>query len=172
MDQTNNNFEYVPTKASLLKKKDSEGFTATVFKSHKPKIKTNPDTFKSNLNYATEIKKNKIQQDSGDFDIKKAKHDVINFAISGSTHTDKKKAQIALAIKLGAKPPKNEYKNYKELLNEKIRKKEQQDQIGAFSLLGKNQYGAPNTKCRKTRRKAIVGQISKNYGVVNSKIKK
>jgi Domain of unknown function (DUF4602) len=52
---------------------------------------------------------------------------VINFGLSGLGTADKKSAQIALAIKLGAKAPKQKPRNYKEILEEKRKQKEMQN---------------------------------------------
>lgn len=53
------------------------------------------------------------------FDIKRARHEVIRFGTSGLKKEDKKNAQIALAIKLGAKPPKGPVKSYKDFIAER-----------------------------------------------------
>lgn len=62
------------------------------------------------------------------FDIKRARHDVIRFGASGLDVKEKKNAQIALAVKLGAKPPKGVPKSLKEFQDERraIKQKDSQ----------------------------------------------
>lgn len=53
------------------------------------------------------------------FDIKRARHEVIRFGATGLGVKEKKNAQIALAVKLGAKPPKGTHKSLKEYHQER-----------------------------------------------------
>lgn len=57
--------------------------------------------------------------------MKKARYDVIKFAMTGLSGTDKHDAETALAISLGAKAPKSAYVNYKDL--QATRKKEKEE---------------------------------------------
>lgn len=59
------------------------------------------------------------KQDEVIFDIKKARHEVFNFGVGGFEAPEKAKAKVMMAVKLGAKPPKQPYRNYKEILAEK-----------------------------------------------------
>lgn len=103
--------EIIPTKAMLLKKKAAASeFKAVVFETHKPK--KSAGTRKIGAKRSGTVKDN---DDSDALDMKRVRHEVFNFGISGYNFQDQQKAKIALAVKLGAKPPKNAYKNYKDL---------------------------------------------------------
>ncbi|KAK2158521.1 hypothetical protein LSH36_168g04100 [Paralvinella palmiformis] len=62
------------------------------------------------------------------FDLKRARFEVRKFGISGLQGSQKEAGMIDLLVKLGAKPPKKEYMNYKELQQ---KKKEEQEQVAA-----------------------------------------
>lgn len=170
--------DIVPTKAMLRLQQQQKAllaaeptahqFKAVVFESHKSKSKANaahnPKLSKSAIN------------DSAEFDLKRAKHEVLNFGISGFETNDKVAAKIALAVKLGARPPKNPYTNYKDLLAEKQRVREASAQQSAMLQLGKNAQGVASVTYKKLhnarRKKKLDGQITRHYGVVNPKIHK
>ncbi|XP_015925310.1 uncharacterized protein C1orf131 homolog [Parasteatoda tepidariorum] len=61
------------------------------------------------------------------FNIKRARYELMRFAVNGFQKERKKQDKIAMAIRLGAKPPKKEYKNYKELMAEKLKAKEEKE---------------------------------------------
>lgn len=106
--------EIIPTKAMLLKKKAAASeFRAVVFETHKPKKSNGMRKFGGKRPVA-----GKDSDDSDALDMKRVRHEVFNFGISGYDFQDQQKAKIALAVKLGAKPPKNTYKNYKDLQTE------------------------------------------------------
>jgi len=67
-------------------------------------------------NYQEERKKMEME-------MKKARHDVYKFAISGLTNDKKKNAKKNLAISLGAKPERRKYINYRTLLENKAKEK-------------------------------------------------
>lgn len=171
--------DIVPTKAMLRLQQQQQSqpdappavaFTATVFEAYKSKPKTN----------AHNLKRSDTATAAGggaqEFDLKRAKHEVLNFGISGFETNDKVAAKIALAVKLGARPPKNPYTNYKDLLAEK--KKQRQDAVeqSAMMQLGKNAQGVASVTYKKLhnarRKKKLDGQITRHYGVVNPKIHK
>uniref|UniRef100_A0A1B0CBF1 Uncharacterized protein n=1 Tax=Lutzomyia longipalpis TaxID=7200 RepID=A0A1B0CBF1_LUTLO len=106
------------------------------------------------------------------FDIRRARHDVIKFGLSGFEEVEKQKAQIAMAIKLGAKPPKREYKNYKEVQKERKQAKEAAAQQESFQTLGKKSTGEAlfsHKKFTKNRRKRKDGaEVLKDYGKISS----
>lgn len=174
--------EIIPTKAMLYNKNkncDDNSYKAITFESHKKKISVKS---KNNFPHAsstttTTTSKNVIDNiDEVDnfIDMKSARHDVFKFGISGFDSTDKKAAKIALAVKLGAKPPKKVYKNYKELLAEKKSAKLIAEERLKLQKIGKNSMGAaPITfKSYQQKRKRKIGTITEHYGVVNPKINK
>ncbi|XP_035226481.1 uncharacterized protein C1orf131-like, partial [Stegodyphus dumicola] len=58
------------------------------------------------------------------FNYTKARYEVMRFALSGFEKEKQIKSKVAMAIRLGAKPPKKEYTNYKVLMQEKLEEKE------------------------------------------------
>ncbi|TMW51609.1 hypothetical protein DOY81_003336 [Sarcophaga bullata] len=172
-------FKPVLTKAALALQNKQNEFKAVVFEEPKAFASTTeenstPKTKKS-LNVTQPPK-----DDETVFDIKKARHEVLNFAMNNQRiHKNQKKMQIFQLVKLGAKPPKKPYKNYKDLLDERKRLKEIREQRKKFHQLGKNQTGAASVKCRsktkiekQTKKRPPVTAIDQHYGVVKPKLKK
>ncbi|KAK4883720.1 hypothetical protein RN001_007039 [Aquatica leii] len=87
--------------------------------------------------------------------------------MSGFDPKKKQEAKVQLAIKLGAKPPKKVYKNYKELLEEKKNQTLEQKQNLQFQQLGKNEFGESLGKSKRfnRKRKFIKGSLLEAYGV-------
>ena len=93
---------------------------------------------------------------------------------------DQQKAKIALAVKLGAKPPKNAYKNYKELIEEKKLEKAKAAEEAYIRTVGKTSSGRATVSCNKLtnrftkqkKRAKDVTNLTQHYGVVNPKIHK
>lgn len=184
-------FKPVLTRAALaLKKtKDSSDFTALVFQephaaavtSKRPKS-TGDESTGDTLETRETSAKTKFGKNTTDneFDIKKARHEIINFATANQrTVKNKRKAEIQQLVKLGAKPPKKEYKNYKELKEEKQRLKEIRQKRKEFSQLGKTQTGAASVRCsakaqkkQVQKKRAPVANISQHYGKAQPKFKK
>lgn len=169
-------FKPVLTRAALALKKPSDDaeFKALVFQepqatTNKPEKSTDSSTGK-----ATNVKRPK--EEDNEFDIKKARQEVLNFAISNQrTIKNKRKMEIFQLVKLGAKPPKKAYKNYKELKAERKRLQEIRDERKKFHQLGKTQTGAASVKCNKKtkeKRRAPVANISQHYGKAEPKFKK
>lgn len=160
----------VPTKAMLLKKNAEADFKVVEFTSKRP-AKTKQQLIDHKLK-ALKRKLN-IKDDETAFDIKKARHEILNFGISGMDGLDKQQAKIKMAVKLGAKPPKNEYKNYKDVLSEKKKRDlEAKESEIFFKKMHQTSIGK-NVKSRNSFKKKnsnSVGNMTKNYGVVNPKI--
>lgn len=165
--------DIVPTRAMLLKKNTSApaDFKAVVFQAHKPKSKDPRRAEKRSSSGG--------KDDSG-LDLKRTRQEVFNFGITGYDFQDQQKAKIALAVKLGARPPKNEYKNYKELQDELKKAKEKAAEDEYIRTVGKSSSGHATVSCNKLvnrvmkKRKANnnVGALTQHYGVVNPKIAK
>lgn len=108
-------------------------------------------------------------------DLEKARHDVYRFGITGF---DKEKAESAkedLAIKLGAKPPKRKYMNYKELIEEtkkrkleELEEKKRNQKMGTIpkrnskKLRKKNKKSIKNLNCQIGKYKDGIQFISKH----------
>lgn len=96
-----------------------------------------------------------------------AKREIINFGIAGSNVTEKSDLSQQLAIKLGAKPKKNQGRNYKEILEEKRKQKnvEKVDQRKISGSFASHQFRSQKLKGRK----AASDGLLKNYGRVEKK---
>lgn len=119
------------TKAALLALKNDDDFKEVV---HEKKVRkaSGPKKSKSGL----------PEKPQTLMDLQRARKEVINLGISGfSDKMEKEEAEIQLAIKLGAKPPKNKYKNYKEILEEKRQVKKVQ-QTTSERISKKHQFGS------------------------------
>lgn len=175
-DQT---LEIVPTRAMRLKKPEAASeFKAVVFETHKSK--RSGGVKKTNRNDGIKSK----SKDDDALDMKRVRHEVFNFGISGYNFQDQQKAKIALAVKLGAKPSKNKYQNYKELQEAKKQAKEKEKEEAYIRTVGKNSAGMATVSCNKLvdryakkknknqRKTNAVGELTKHYGIVNPKIHK
>lgn len=169
--------EIVPTRAMRLQKPDAASeFKAVVFETHKPKHGSG--TKKTKQRGDSKSKSN----DDDALDMKRVRHEVFNFGISGYNFQDQQKAKIALAVKLGAKPPKNKYQNYKELQEASKQAKEKEKEEAYIRTVGKNSAGMATISCnklvdryarkknKKQRAANAVGELTKHYGVVNPRI--
>lgn len=174
---TDHTLEIVPTRAMRLKKPEAASeFKAVVFEAHKSKRKNGAKWTNDN--------KSKSKNDDDALDMKRVRHEVFNFGISGYNFQDQQKAKIALAVKLGAKPPKNKYQNYKELQETKKQVKEKEKEEAYIRTVGKNSAGMATVSCnklvdryakkrnKKQRSANAVGELTKHYGIVNPKIHK
>lgn len=161
--------EIIPTRAMLLQKKQAETqFKAVVHESHKSKPR------------APKVAKRSAGGDDDDgLDMKRIKHEVFNFGLSGYNFQDRQKAKIALAVKLGAKPPKNAYKNYKDLQEENKQAKQRAKEDAYIRAVGKNSAGQATVSCnklvdrfvkKKKNARNTVGELTQHYGVVNPRM--
>ncbi|KAI8118857.1 hypothetical protein CVS40_9580 [Lucilia cuprina] len=175
---TSSEFKPVLTKAALALQNKQKEFKAIVFEEPKASTTITPQ------DDSKRIKKNNSDktpaEDENEFDIKKARHEVLNFAMNNQrVQKNKKKMLIYQMVQLGAKPPKKAYKNYKELLDERKRLKNIREERKKLHQLGKNQTGAASVKCRsktkiekQNKKRAPVAAIDQHYGVVKPKFKK
>lgn len=158
--------DFIKTKASSSVNKN---FQTVVYESYKPKEKRkkNEEPIKIESNNYNKISEN-------EFNIKKARHEIIKFGISGFDSSEKQKANVQLAIKLGAKPPKNKYINYKNLLNEQKQKKSKEEMVNQLQQIGKNSMGKSIAKGKsfdRKRKKAAVSGLLDVYGKATLKNK-
>ncbi|XP_066254301.1 uncharacterized protein C1orf131 homolog [Euwallacea similis] len=153
--------DFVPTRASLLKKNAAANYEQVDFTSRKAKTKIPIESLHKEVS--------NISQELA-FNLQKAKHEVVKFGMSGFNSVKKEEAKIQQLIKLGAKPPKNKCKNYKELLMDKKIQKDKEKKEQTLQQLGKNKVGKSTAKGksfdRKRRRRKenildIYGKISK-----------
>ncbi|XP_017045589.1 uncharacterized protein C1orf131 [Drosophila ficusphila] len=173
-------FKPVPTRAALAvqKKQESVGFQALVF--HEPKAPSksaqkNQDEGSQKLHKSKEAG----MELNPEFDIKRARHEVLNFAMKNQrVIKNKQKMEMFQLVKLGAKPLKKASKNYKELKDERQRLKNIREERKKFHQLGKNQTGAASVKCRSksqkdrnNKKRAPVSNIDQHYGKAQPKFK-
>ncbi|CAH1970875.1 unnamed protein product [Acanthoscelides obtectus] len=156
-------FSPVPTKASLKKK--SVEVEVTSFISYKSKKqKSTDDVLESTKN------ENKDKNDQV-YSIKRLKQEIKSFTLKNAEN--QREAKMQLAIKLGAKPLKKKYTNYKTLLQEKQKEKAREKKEAAFQQLGKNSHGRCNAKGksydrkRKKEKEGILGIYGKVKKVNN-----
>ncbi|KAK0180041.1 hypothetical protein PV327_005724 [Microctonus hyperodae] len=120
--------EFVMTRAAQAKKNCQENFVAVTYTAPKKKnVIKNTESIKS----APDNKLEKFNSNSSKIDpnreheleMKRLRWDVMKFGSSGFKGVAKHKAKVALAIELGAQPPKNRRQNYKKLLLRKSKLK-------------------------------------------------
>ncbi|XP_067004532.2 uncharacterized protein C1orf131 isoform X2 [Anabrus simplex] len=135
---------FIPTKSALLKKEAADSFEFVVHESYKKKGS-------KSLKEGNQPRSKKDSKQ--EMDMKRARYEVFKFAMSGYTPQKKEEAKIALAVRLGAKPPKKPFVNYKELkvLKEKQRLEEAEEK----RLL--NAGKSSNLSGRKSTRKSKDG---------------
>ncbi|KAH8272693.1 hypothetical protein KR026_004105 [Drosophila bipectinata] len=177
-------FKPVPTRAQLAlqKKETNSEFKALVFHEPQSQPKRPTDAKKKNPDNEnpSKGKDNQSKDINPEFDIKKARHEVLNFARNNQrVIKNKRKMEIFQLEKLGAKPLKKASKNYKELKDERQRLKNVREERKKFHQLGKNQTGAASVKCRTNlqkdrnqKKRAPVSNIDQHYGKAQPKFKK
>ncbi|KPI95428.1 Uncharacterized protein C1orf131 [Papilio xuthus] len=151
----------VLTKAALALKNADSNFKVVKFETHKPKKKQTSEHENKidEHNQTPHIKK--------EIDLKKIRHEVVKFGMSGFDGTKKEEAKIALAVSLGAKPPKRKYINYKELMQK--RKQEKVEQNNEKQLMISKTILQTAGKKKKKAVNNDVGHFLDNYGKVQKK---
>lgn len=85
----------VLTKAALALKNAESNFQVVKFEAHKPKRKKVSESDKN------DSKQQETTYSKKDLDLKKIRHEVVKFGMSGFVGTKKEEAKIALAVSLG-----------------------------------------------------------------------
>ncbi|XP_053659531.1 uncharacterized protein C1orf131 homolog [Anopheles marshallii] len=192
------NFVPIQTKASIaLKGNAQESFKVTVFepkkaalqkkRSARPRPPPKKDSEKNDSEDDDEDdiddifsdmprKKPKKKEDPTVFDMTKARRDIMNLGFSGFDKESKHQASVRLAIKLGAKAPKNQYRNYREMLEEQKAAKEQGGDGAAKRRQGQMAYGAIQSfnkyQQRQSDKQRNPTSIMKHYGIAKPRIGK
>ncbi|KAH8271130.1 hypothetical protein KR018_000869 [Drosophila ironensis] len=171
-------FQPVPTRAALAlqKRQASSEFQALVFR--EPQSQGKPKTA-GNAEKSQNSGDPPAKDSNPEFDIKKARHEVLNFARNNQrVIKNKRKMEIFQLEKLGAKAAPKAAKNYKELKDERQRLKNIRAERKQFHQLGKNQTGAASVKCRtkahkerNEKKRAPVSNIDQHYGKAQPKFK-
>lgn len=159
--------DFIPTRGSVTKRKTDADFIFVDYKSYKSKKNE-----KTSFPQTTPTKTGDESKDASInvFNIKKVKHEVVQFGMTGFTNKERKEARVELAIKLGAKPERRKCINYKRLKQQKEAEKEQLKHQTDFFQLGKN-MGVSTAKIKGfgKKTKAKTGIINE-YGVVRVSI--
>jgi GTP cyclohydrolase FolE2 len=145
---------HVPTRCSTLQNVDAHDIQVVVHKNKKTGINVGRA-------YVDKLKDKKVQ--TKDLDMKKVRYEVFKFGMSGFKPEKKEEVKVALAIKLGAKPPKNKGYNYKEL--KLMKEKQLKEQLEQQKLLavGKTKTGRPVAKGKKK----FVNRKGKQSGILD-----
>ncbi|XP_041973762.1 uncharacterized protein C1orf131-like [Aricia agestis] len=148
----------IVTKAALALKNAESNFEVVKYESHKPKKKAleSKDTPESSDKVARKK----------ELDLKRVRHEIVKFGMSGFDATKKEEAKIALAVSLGAKPPKREYVNYKDLMANRKKEKEKEKQEKQL-MMAKTVF-ANKTKKKKSQNNDV-GHLLSSYGKVQKK---
>ncbi|KAJ1524188.1 hypothetical protein ONE63_010711 [Megalurothrips usitatus] len=142
---------FVQTKSSLAREVKPAEFEEVVFNSYKRK----PSDESSS---APVMKRNRRPdpipkpEDVHRTFMKRARHDIIKFGMTGFDATQKQQTKEALAISLGAKPRKKKGMNYKEL-KEQLKKQKVEDKADVeFQSIGKTADGHASAKIKNRMR--------------------
>ncbi|KAG6449849.1 uncharacterized protein C1orf131 homolog [Manduca sexta] len=152
----------IMTKAALALKNAESNFQFVKFEAHKAKKKEPNESDELSI-----PRKDPQQYSKKDIDLKKIRHEVVKFGMSGFDATKKEEAKIALAVSLGAKPPKGQYINYKELM--KKRKQEKLKEQEEKQLMASKTVMKTAGKKKKKGANNDVGHFLAGYGKVQKK---
>ena len=139
----------IKTKASLLKEKELKAvkeFKAVKFEGLKRLPKTKPPQSYNNKNKDSEDEefdaifgdgpRKRPKKDKNEVTFDKARREVLNLGISGANAADQSDQITQLLVKLGAKPPKRQARNYKEILEERKKMKDEDSKINKRAIFG------------------------------------
>lgn len=175
--------DFIPTRAAMKKKDAKIAHVVTTFEAHKKvqgKPKVHAKKEKPTLSRHPDGDSDEDMDDDGEpeepmderrkqeLDMKRYRYDVIKFGMSGFEKKEARHAKIALAVSLGAIPPKNKRINYKRLLKErkeeKAKEKKKEKFASGFSssqLLMKNRTKDKSKIYNKKEKDGILGVYGK-----------
>ncbi|XP_054008257.1 uncharacterized protein C1orf131 homolog [Hylaeus anthracinus] len=156
--------DFIATRVSKMKKGAPKEFISVNYVGPKKKMKKNvclQENMEKGTKEDTYIDRKKKQE----LEMKRVRYEVMKFGMSGLEKSEANKAKIELIINLGAKPPKNQNINYKELKNTKMREKEMNKKKEHASGLKGSMVKHKTTKTRKKKSDGIL----EVYGKVNKK---
>lgn len=161
--------DFVQTRASKTRVNATEGFLAVNHEAHKKqsnkKKLTEKGTVDSCVDEDADTRKKRDERE-----MKRARHEVIKFGMSGFEKSKALEAKIALAVSLGAKPPKKKRKNYSELKQERAEEREASKREAPSSGLSNSLLKRKAAKGQ-TRRQLKEGDgILGVYGRVNKTV--
>lgn len=135
---------FVQTKFTALNKGAVNNFQVVVHNTKRKKADRRTREDNIELSKIPETQKEEV-------DMKKARYEVFKFAMSGLKADQKQEAKEALAIQLGAKPPRNKCYNYKEYKQMKEKQRKEQLQQQTLLSVGKTKSGNPVFKGNKKK---------------------
>lgn len=154
--------DFIPTRASMLKPNAAQEVIVTTYEGSKNKgtksvIPNKEMGLKLNNTNKVETREDQEKQ------MKKLRFEVMKFGMTGLSKAKARQANLELAIKLGAKPPKNKRQNYKKLKERKQKEEEKKkEQIASGfdgSLLNMRRNG--KKKSAPKRDKGILSSFGK-----------
>lgn len=140
----------IPTRYSTLQNVKASNIQVVVHKNKKKGVEIKPL-------HMDQLKDNKAEKN--EMDMKKVRYEVFKFGMSGFKAEKKEEVKVALAIKLGAKPPKRKYYNYKDYKCMKEKQLKEQSEQRKLLAVGKTKTGKPGTK---GKRKFLARKKDKN----------
>ncbi|XP_014207537.1 uncharacterized protein LOC106638728 [Copidosoma floridanum] len=162
--------DFIPTLGSKNKKNADQLVEVVNYeepkwgKSEKPMKKETNDNGGGDQDSVQSAKK---RQES---EMRKFKHDIMKFSMTGFEKSKARKAKVALAVSLGAEPPKNKKKHYKKLLRqkkqEKLRETASKELPSGFTSTQLDKFKSnikKNKKVKKTKGiLGVYGKVTKN----------
>lgn len=166
--------DFVPTRVSKLKKDAAKEFISISYEKPKKKKKLEVVESRDDDN-ETRSKFSSESNDDGnnerrkqELEMKRVRYEVMKFGMSGFKGAEAEEAEVALAISLGAKPPKRKGINYKQLKEE--RKKQKETQLQDVTRVSGLEKSLTKDKSKKIPRKKGSDGLLGVYGKVNKKV--
>ncbi|XP_017880681.1 uncharacterized protein C1orf131-like [Ceratina calcarata] len=165
--------DFVPTRVSKAKKDAAKEFVSINYEKPKKK-KRKLEIVDSKDDNETSSKFNSEIDDDGnsarrkqELEMKRVRYEVMKFGMSGFKGPAAEEAEVALAVSLGAKPPKRKGINYKLLKEQRKQQKEtQQKDVTLVSGLEKSLTKHKKKRIPKKGSDGLLGV----YGKVNKKV--
>lgn len=128
--------ERVMTKAALMRKSQPV-VEVVVHESRKKKAPSAASAVKESNEKPGKKFNDKKNDPTSELNMKRTRFEVMKFAMAGYKSQEKQDAKVALAIELGAIPPKKKYINYKVLMEQKKAETLEAEEAEKMQLLGK-----------------------------------
>ena len=157
--------DFIVTRCVKNKNQALKNFTSVAYEApKKKKTKTSIDQKEFKPEISEDEKPPMDLRKQQEIEMKRARFEVIKFGMTGLKKKKAQEAKIALAVSLGAKPPRNKKKNYKEILNEKKLQKVKEERQKTTS--GLTQSLKKPKKRRKFNKESgilgVYGKVQKN----------
>lgn len=104
---------------------------------------------------------------TSEFDMKKTRFEIYKFSKSNLNFSSRQKSNVDLAIQLGAKPPKNKAKNYKELKVDKQMEAEKKNETSFLKQISSN-FRTKNTRKLRSRATKFIKHRDQDQGILNT----